>query len=219
MKERPILFSAPMVRAILTDAKTQTRRIVGPQQPKPSTSDPYELELTERDGTVTCYTREQFVAAKCRYGQVGDRLWLRETHAQFSVGEGMDRPVPQCVAYRASCDDDSFTYVNGRGAIMQLRVVKWTPAIHMPRWASRITLEITDIRVQPLHEISDADARAEGIDLGIQQQCTVNGEPGHVAFFNARTAFAYLWDSVNGKRAPWKSNPWVWTVTFKRIEQ
>lgn len=206
MKERPILFSAPMVRAILEGRKTQTRRIV---KPRPGT----DMEAVLRNN------RGEW---PCPYGSPGDRLWVRETHAQFAVGEGLDSPVPQCVAYRATCDEDGgFDYVNGRDEIARLKVTKWTPAIHMPRWASRLELDVTGVRVERLNAITEEDAWAEGVDPFLVRypsfgadQCIEGDRVDEKPF---RTSFVCLWDEINGNRALFSSNPWVWVVEFKRV--
>jgi hypothetical protein len=208
MKERPILFSAPMVRAILDGRKTQTRRIVDQRAFIETDRDaaPGRGHIEQSNDLFGAYAIELL---RRPYGSVGDRLWVRETHAQFAVGEGMDRPVPQCVAYRATCDGDGgFDYVNGRGEVMRIKVTKWTPAIYMPRWASRIALEVTGVRVERLQQISEEDARLEGVGPDSTQLPPNNTH---------RWAFHRLWDSINAKRSPWSSNPWVWVVSFKRV--
>lgn len=233
MTERGLIFSDAMVRALLAGTKTQTRRAVKIQPTRASITLHHTgtrvssglPEFTARDsrGRAACVfpvDKHSVIAETvCPYGSVGDRLWVRETHAEFAVGEGMDRPVPTCVAYRATCDEDGgFDYVNTRGEEMSLKVTKWTPAIYMPRWASRITLEITDVRAQRLHEITEEDARAEGVIVGEEQPAIVNGEEGKAVFFNARDAFAYAWAAINGADS-WKANPFVWAITFKRVEE
>jgi hypothetical protein len=179
MKERPILFSAPMVRALLDGRKTQTRRIVK-----------HRPTMIEVDG-VTVHGKKQ----KCPYGQAGDRLWVRETWQLFPRIEGASR-----IYYRASCTAPSV-----------LDDWRWTPSIHMPRWASRILLEVTAVRVERLQAISRADAAAEGI-------CFPEGEPKPPGYRCDRWPeenFAGLWDSINGAGA-WAANPWVWVVEFRR---
>jgi len=174
MKERPILFSAPMVRAILDGSKTQTRRVVKDAQPAGiglchwSKTGWAHLQLS---GGCSCQT------VRCPYGIPGDRLWVRETfNGNAEVG----------YAYRATEPD-----MNG---------CPWRPSIFMPRAASRILLEITDVCVQRLQKISDEDARAEGYDRS------------H-AF--PREWFALLWERINGTGS-WHANPWVWVITFQR---
>ena len=164
MKERPIIFSGPSVRAILDGRKTQTRRIV--KAPK---------------GMSAEFAGVDFA---CPYGCPGDRLWVRETHSFY------DRECRKPY-YQADIDD----WEPGG----------WRSPIFMPRWASRITLEITDVRVQRVQEITEAEAKAEGV------HCAVNG--------SNRLAFATLWDSVNAKRGfSWADNLWVWAITFWRVE-
>lgn len=136
MKERPILFSAPMVRAILEGRKTQTRRVIKPQPE--SHLDPDSVKGAWESG---------FIDVKCPYGQPGDRLWVRETFAWLPDGLNADQNHGR-YHYRADGD----------------LAVKWQPSIHMPRIASRITLRIKDVRVERLQDISDADALAEGVD-------------------------------------------------------
>jgi hypothetical protein len=223
VKERPILFSGPMVRAILRDTKTQTRRVVKPQ---PTPESDGLLSHPKLAGHFAAHVFGPCMAklAASPYGGVGDRLWVRETHAQFAVGNRTG-DAPQCVAYRATCDEDGgFEYVNNGDEIMRLRVTKWTPGIHMPRWASRITLEIESIRVERLHDISEADAAAEGVrpffeifESISQDQRICDGELARDA--PHRASFACLWDEVNGDHALWSSNPWVWALGFKRLER
>lgn len=201
--ERPILFSGSMVRAILNDSKTQTRRIVKPQ---PSAdmkaayldgdsnwvfwSEPVGEEVAKQ-----WYPPGSDRGIKCPYGKVGDLLWVRETWRPLA------QHVSQCVdqndvAYRASVSDD---FEDGLFA--------WKPSIHMPRWASRITLEITDIRVERLQDVSEEDAKAEGVPpFDWNDGWSLRPVP----------AFERLWDSINGAKHPWSSNPWVWCVNFKR---
>lgn len=232
MKERPILFSAPMVRAILDGSKTVTRRIISPQ---PQRVDEKRLNCAEPGDPPVVVTQlpgwewkstyaadeRNFASALAwhsPYGRPGDRLWVKETHAKFHVGEGMDRPVPECVAYRATCaDDGSFDYVNTRGEVMGLTVTKWTPSIFMPRWASRVTLEVVSVRAERLHEVDEIGALAEGIE-GKAVDGVLNGVPGKYITGSARDAFAEIWDAINGDRAPWTSNPWVWVIEFKRLD-
>ena len=171
MKEYPIIFSGPMVRAILDGRKTQTRRVIKPQ-PKGEFCR-YGFHMP----TQAIWT--DLTVVSCPYGQPGDLLWVRETFA--AAGD------QSWVEYRADCDS---------------KVIRWRPSIHMPRSASRLTLRITDVRVQRVQEISEEDARAEG----------TTGLAG------AMTGFPYLWESINAKRGyGWNTNPWVWAISFERI--
>lgn len=197
MKERPILFSGPLVRAILEGRKTQTRRII-----KPSWS--RCLDPGDPDD-------QKSIIAHGRYGIPGDRLWVRETWAQF------ERDSQVGIAYRASCPVDEFDYVGPAGTFERIRINRWRPSIYMPRWASRITLEVTGVRVERVRGITGADAHAEGVDIyegGCVVQCFNTQDQMAVE------KFAALWDSINGKRegASWAANPWVWVVEFRRAD-
>lgn len=228
MKERPILFSAPMVRAILDGKKTQTRRVVKPQP----TFDEHRREWSweNKRGRIAWTGEKPLAAARlgaldlCPHGGVGDRLWVRETwycdHAFAGDYEamhdmGVQYPPEKCHAewaeemyFRADVPSGRFAdagYWGESGC--------WRPSIFMPRWASRITLEITDVRVERLQDISEEDAKAEGVVPFVRDEegdCWTDGK--------YRTAFNYLWESINGKRAPWSSNPWVWVISFRRVE-
>ncbi len=187
MNEKPILFSAPMVRAIIEGRKTMTRRVVKPQ---------HCFAPSMRQG--------ESAWNNCPYGQPGDTLWVRET---WAIGD-RDNDV----LYAA---DPSWN-VNGvavpppvnKGTV---HAGNWRPSIYMPRWASRITLEVTAVRVERLQEITEDDARAEGVALGI------DGQTGRLESGGA--AFLKLWDSINAERGyGWTVNPWVWVVSFKLQE-
>lgn len=199
MKARPILFSGPMVRAILEGRKTQTRRVVKRQgdmefDPADPYFGPYWLAYaTDADG--------EDAKVRCPYGVPGNRLWVRETYAwsgDSSIPEA-DRIASGEVWYRADGE-------RGGG-------IRWRPSIFMPRWASRILLEITGVRVERLLEISEADAQAEGIDLkGFRSQ--TEGIAGR----EHRIHYRDLWESINGAGS-WDANPWVWVVSFRRVER
>ena len=203
MKERPIIMSGESVRAILAGTKTQTRRVILPPFERlwghgiatggsGLRTDTYHVHVRSWEQADDRYTY-------CRFGGPGDRLWVRET---WACGSG----VSPRVEYAAD------------GPLSQRR----RSPIHMPRWASRITLEVTDVRVQRLQEISEDDAKAEGVDGYVGGEGTVsrgalNVEPGywHPHFF--RQGFSEAWDALNGKRFPWSSNPWVFVVDFRRL--
>jgi hypothetical protein len=196
MKERPILFSAQMVKAILSGAKTQTRRAVNPQPQPPgvlTTGDGCWRRMG-RDGLAHVFDWER----ECPYGQAGDRLWVRE------VWTGSFHLDSFHVAYAAD-GSERFTeaplgYILPKAA---LKPSNWVTPLFMPRWASRITLEITDVRVQRLQDISEKDAKAEGFTWE--------------DVWKYSDLFKELWDSINGKKHPWSENCWVWAITFKRI--
>lgn len=190
VRERPILFSAPMIRAIQADLKTQTRRVCRLVNP-----------------------RSMEAPARCPYGVPGDRLWLRETwycdHV-FARTRGTDAEI---AAWRKMLyfGADYLTPQDWSNADeWSERTPAWRPSIHMPRWASRCTLQITSVRAQRLQNISEDDALAEGVDP--------YEWPGGPANPSARDAYAELWDRINGKRASWSSNPWVWAIGFKRVD-
>jgi hypothetical protein len=212
-KERPILFSGPMVQAILAGRKTQTRRIISSPSQKhdcialvdyghgfwPYLSDDGESSITD-DGNET--------PIKCPYGAPGVRLWVRETFALWR--EGFDRRGH--VVYRADMKDKAGEDFS-RPDLMGLS--KWYPSIHMKRVYSRITLEITEIRVQRLQEISEEDAKAEGVSVNLTAVLATEGRAS--ASVCHTSAYIKLWDSINGERS-WAANPWVWCVSFKRVQ-
>jgi hypothetical protein len=202
IRERPILFSAPMVRAILEDRKTQTRRVV-----KPQPQDGYKIfpwyhrfyAAPREDPRIVGF---QFF--DCPYGKAGDRLWVRETFVN-NFGQ---------LLYRADCHPDSFEY-GAKG---------WKPSIFMPRKLSRTTLEIMSVSVQRVQDIDDDEALAEGIKTHpparSHHRTTYShfDSPHPAGLYPAtpRDGFRALWDEINDKRAPWSSNPWVWAISFRR---
>lgn len=205
MKERPILFSGAMVRAILEGRKTQTRRAVK------------RCGLWETTGGQGM--RPMPEAAP--YGQPGDRLWVRETWAETDRGDGT--PV---VAYAAGgCVAVGREGAHGPDVLLRNFAwdetptpSRWRPSIHMPRWACRLVLEITDLRVERLQAISEDDALAEGIDTEGDDYLEGEGwKAAGSAISPERYAFASLWRRINGD-ASWDANPWVWVVGFRRVE-
>lgn len=195
VKERPILFSAPMVRAILAGAKTQTRRVIRPEWARC-------LDLEDVDDRARALEQGP-------YGVPGDRLWVRETfhhcphcsdgEVAYRAGGWMRAPngAPDDAGDRS--DDDA------RPLSPKCAAHGWRPSIHMPRWASRLTLEVVSVRVERLQDTSEADAKAEGV---------VPLQMDHGSY---KPAFEGLWDAINAKRAPWNSNPWVFVVEFKMV--
>jgi hypothetical protein len=226
VQEKPILFSGPMVRAVMDGRKTQTRRVV---KPLPSwqvhsicdpsaAADPWAVWFhypeTERVGHLR----------NCPYGKPGDRLWVRETWNRC-VCAACDKALPNkgphgCV-YRASYNGPS-------GQVFK-------PSIHMPRWASRLTLEIVSVQVERVQDISEEDAIAEGCkaevytaedvaNLQISDAAPHIKELGRIlgpGSVPARTDFMRLWDSINSKREDgkyaWEKNPWVWAIEFNKL--
>lgn len=198
MKERPIIFSAPMVRAILDGRKTQTRRVINPQ-PTVSEQRLRELGAWADDLTLSEQVNAAFQAgcidARCPYGRPGDRLWVRETW-QHTPTLAADLQGP--VMYRAHCEE-------------RPRPLAWRSPIHMPRWASRITLEVTGVRVERLQEISEADARAEGCAGGH------GAIPEYGYSASPVEHYGFLWEQINGPGS-WSANPWVWVIEFARVD-
>lgn len=194
MKERPILMSAPMVRAILAGTKTQTRRVV--KQPQ------------RRDGLKLLpeLLRDIGVGGACPYGQPGDRLWLREAWRVCGGREYEYQQDRSQVMYRATHHEDGFP--------LTWESYKWRPSIHMPRWASRITLEVTGVRVERLQDISEADAVAEGAPPSHPSIDRISREFGYADF--PRSWYAQLWESINGPGS-WQADPWVWVVEFRPL--
>jgi len=213
MKEHPIIFSTDMVKAILDGRKTQTRRIIKPQPPATYYS-PIAATGIFTKSTWAFHKPNQGSIPhiiECPYGQVGDRFWVREA---FMFKKGADAresfintPQECCLGepphYRYKTDPDAEEYG---------RHYKWRPSIFMPRWASRITLEITGIRVERLRDITSSDIKAEGFDIG--EEYHLGGIAGGTLLINK---FAEYWDSINGKKYPWSSNPWVWVIEFKKV--
>lgn len=192
-----MIFNGEMVRAILDGRKTQTRRPYNwKRQPA--------MEMAERDdGSLWPWAEDcensGDIWIQCPFGEVGDRIWVRETFGDCGVR----------LVYQADNDDGA-----------KCKVERWTPSIHMPRWASRILLEITGVRVERLNGISETEAEAEGIDmdaLADSQDCydciadhNMTGRP------TAKGAFKYLWESIYGEEN-WQANPWVWVIEFKVV--
>ena len=195
MKERGMIFNAEMVRAILDGRKTQTRRIVSDRHLNlidvgSQIGECYPLECGIDHENSQSYYREH-----CPFGKPGDRIWVRET-----FGDCGERLV-----YRADNDDGA-----------QCKVKRWTPSIHMPRWASRITLEITGVRVELLNSISQEDAQAEGMELTGWRPTYSDPDTGGEVW-TPYDNFAQLWESIYGEES-WQANPWVWVIEFRRVE-
>jgi len=210
--ERPILFSGPMVRAILDGRKTQTRRVV---------------KLRDPSGTYAVHDEDGFPLSmddggnwrgdRPPYGFPGDRLWVRE-----SFWQAVRSTQGPCGEY-SSYWGDTIEYAEQRskpGWHNDNQYGKgWMarrPSIYMPRSASRITLEVVSVRVERLNDISEEDAIAEGLETDDGRE--FRSAPGSPWRIEAVDAFEDLWDSINEKKHPWSSNPWVWVVEFKRLE-
>ena len=205
MNERPILFNAPMVRAILSNTKTQTRRIFKPDRMTWDANGRYTT-YAMRGGELSTTGSGPFKPSSwlhyCPYGQPGeDRIYVRETWAAPHAYDHLPpRLIPQDARIHYAATED-------RGGLL------WRPSIHMPRWASRITLEVTGVRVETLQDIDLADALAEGIsDTGALILDSAGNEQG-----GPIAEYAVLWEQINGPGS-WDANPWVWVIEFKRVE-
>lgn len=234
-REHPILFSGEMVRAILDDRKSQTRRLVKPTPILDDGSTAIRVLPAGRGGWAAQWAPEthlEFDARlsalrgfPCPYGQPGDRLWVRET---WGVGT---RPDPfegwrDGIEYRADeiglPEDEGLTLHRVEApkdvSLGDLAGRGWRPSIHMPRWASRLTLAVESVRVERLLAITEEDAIAEGVADTRGAWEPMPGEPVAGDRGGPREAFRVLWDQINGKRAAWSSNPWVFVVGFRRVE-
>lgn len=227
MKERGMIFNGEMTRAILDGRKTQTRRIMK-VQPKPCnhenwpdySPDPQWKSYPSgwccavcNNGTTIDH-RHHAKGITCPYGTVGDRIWVRETFRVHSRATDVATLV-----YKAS-ERNSWTEQTRRVPVAVCNKPatpeKWTPSLHMPRWASRILLEITDVRVERLNSISQEDAQAEGVELtGWRPTYSDPDSGGEV--MTPYDNFAELWSSIYGDES-WQANPWVWVIEFKRVE-
>jgi len=235
MKEYPILFSTDMVKAILDGRKTQTRRTL-----KNQPIDIIPMNVPNEWVTLKERNPNHGQVVKCRYGDVGDRLWVRETHYRWGqwVKNGFAKTGRQAWTFKAVSNTmGGVRMPDNRPPFGEFDRTQtgWhkRPSIHMPRWASRITLEITEIRAERLQEITFEDCLTEGIvhtkewqevdykapelinptDLS-NEEADKEIDRGWIAY--AQQAFAKLWDSLNAKRGhSWESNPWVWVIGFK----
>lgn len=207
-KERPILFNGPMVRAILAGTKTQTRRIAKPVK------HPDLGNLYDPGALVLEHEPQHVIDRACPYGQPGDRLWVRESFWGCDAPGWGDQP---CVVY-----DDEWHGKEYRPAEVRpwARRFGRIPSIHMPRDCSRITLEITGVRIERLQDIREAECWAEGIDecdgeLDEVKICHLATTMGR-SFEDAQPTYAALWESINGAGS-WAANPWVWVVEFQHL--
>lgn len=226
-KERPVIMTGESVRAILDGRKTQTRRVVKPQPDSPCVLAP---DIAWIAGRATCIWPAPYVLddgsrpdhhATCRHGKPGDRLWVKETwalvkpqydHEFPNYVDGFEEwagPIPmRCppgwtLILKSLWNGYEYETAEERG-------FSWRPSLFMPRWASRLTLEITEVRVQRLHEITEEDAKAEGVEW--------NSGPLRMGHTHPISAFKASWDEINGKKRPWSSNPWIWAISFRKVE-
>ncbi|XWJ90335.1 hypothetical protein ACRARH_26190 [Phytobacter ursingii] len=237
MKERGMIFNAEMVRAILDGRKTQTRRIMKVQPSKDFSPMNMALEtdykahwytpgIVDKEGYLQPAKHDVFGVASedegytCPFGAVGDRIWVRETFQGPLVSEEL---LEEYRAYPEKFETPHYCeYAADGGAKPEYCDLDdnlrhgWRPSIHMPRWASRITLEITGVRVERLNDISQEDAQAEGMELtGWRPTYSDPDSGGEV--WTPYDNFAQLWESIYGEES-WQANPWVWVIEFRRVE-
>ena len=212
MKERPILFSASMIRALLNGTKTQTRRVVKPQfaadalpVEMPAIDPAWGWVIPGHSGVWWCdAAANPDDLRRCPYGQPGDRLWVRESWRAplaYELTPPRDIQPGTPIAFQA----------DGAGTLPHINVGKLRPGMFMPRWASRILLEITDVRVERLQDINEADAVAEGSFTWAGEQDTPVRD-----LIEARLVYRQLWEQINGTGS-WDAIPWVWAVSFRRL--
>lgn len=207
MKDRPILFSAPMVRAILEGRKTQTRRIIKPQP-------------------VTGPGGSQIIDGKSVRFCLGDRLWVKERFGYTTDSRGQvvliysDDATAKYVLAEDGGEGDYAAVGKATDRSRCSPCYRWKPSIHMPRWASRITLEVTGLRVERVQDISEADAVAEGVEPYHcpQAAALMNAVGSKMQPIPYTSGFANLWNEINGPLA-WAENPWVWVVEFRMVDQ
>jgi hypothetical protein len=218
---KPILFSTPMVQAILDGRKTQTRRTVKQAIAYDSNWKVQQIKEEPTDGIpryeIRCGTQYALPIFKCPYGKVGDVLWVREKFRRL-----------------VDCESGKFHsfsyYADMPEAFHKQFPHKWKPSIHMPKNACRLFLEITNVRVERLHDISEDDAVAEGVISRVNHPINVFSK-SFVTYYdyiskafpsfgkiNAKSSFASLWQSINGDES-WNANPWVWVVEFKKTTE
>ena len=189
MIEKPMLFTGPMVRAILDGRKTQTRRVV-----KPQPVDGDEITSAYRDWQMGRLrdSENAFRPIKCPH-PIGSRIWVKETfRVLYDPATCLEGALD--IDYRA----------DGKQRLMdKIGKSKWKSPRFMPRWASRTTLEVIGVNVERLQDISEKDAYDEGI--------------GHLPGISGKELYGQLWDSINGKKHPWVVNPWVWVYTFRKL--
>lgn len=246
MRERGMIFNDEMVRAVLEGRKTQTRRIIQSpaknmqasgqkvidyREPGDKWYGEHVFSMRNQSGTWCDYTKDQFLA-KCPFGAVGDRLWVRETWMPDAPRDGTwaDVEFYGCKGSPLSMIPERFRkpeHCIHRASWDGSEMVGWTPSIHMPRWASRITLEITGVRVERLNSINYRDAVREGL---VQEEYNWHSSEyplDDIAFRTSRESkrrysspqecFKDLWQSIYGEES-WQANPWVWVIEFKRVE-
>ncbi|MFC7514584.1 hypothetical protein ACFQUU_06170 [Herbaspirillum sp. GCM10030257] len=209
MKERPILFSAPMVRTILDGSKTQTRRIAKPRR-KPSLLEPSEWS----DEYVMDPGNREWLMSDNPYGQPGDRLWVKETWTPLenvrTSDPGLD-PIQRGLYYRADYPGDTLVHDD-----RPVEPVKWKSSLFMRRNQSRILLDVTGVRIEQLNDCSEADAITEGIRRELDSWLDYSN-PSCQMGINPVDSYRTLWEAINGAGS-WAANPWIWVVEFRRVD-
>ncbi len=232
MKEKPILFNSEMVKAVLEGRKTQTRRVI-------KNACDIIQDWDDKDKSYGPYYEDQYgdfhkSIEACPYGQIGNKLWVRETftyHRNFGEDVKPDAPI----IYKADKDNcGQYPCEINNETILVSQKMPWKPSIFMPKSACRIWLEITDIRVERVRDIGESESIKEGVSkyktAGLRGWMYYNEDNLPLRTYEllrdtrvcgcARSSFLSLWDSINEKRGyPWESNPWVWVVEFKRIDK
>ena len=207
MNEKPIIFSGPMIRAILDGTKTQTRRIA-----KLNASG----RVKEVGSPRNWHCGDPNAIEACPFGKVGSHLWVRESFQYESTTGEYEFDLKKCIVRYKATEPDAGPWMNAEDE----ESYAWRPSIHLPRWASRITLEVVRVRLERLQGITEEDAIAEGIDEDGEEYA--EGERLQSAGSPQspfRYAFVSLWNSINGKRGfSWAANPYVWALTFKRLQ-
>lgn len=221
MKERPILFSAPMVSAILEGRKTQTRRVINPQPKGKTLQSNLDGKWLSKKFNGLLLPKIEDLPIHCPYGKIGDRLWVRETwstvnlYGEIALAYKADGEVTRVVENESFQDEDGlinyddprlekYSFAAWADDLLEGKEGNWKPSIHMPRWVSRILLEITNVHVEQLQDISESDCLKEGVGSPILRDCK-------------KPKFMQLWESINGADS-WTVNPWVWVVEFKIIQ-
>ncbi|AWL29364.1 hypothetical protein DJ533_12680 [Acinetobacter defluvii] len=221
MKERPILFSAPMVTAILESRKTQTRRVINPQPEGKTLQSNLDGKWLSKKFNGLLLPKIEDLPIHCPYGKIGDHLWVRETwstvnlYGEIALAYKADCEVTRVVENESFQDEDGlinyddprlekYSFAAWADDLLEGKEGNWKPSIHMPRWASRILLEITNIRVERLQDISESDCLKEGVGSPILRDCK-------------KPKFMQLWEAINGADS-WAANPWVWVVEFKVVK-
>lgn len=230
MKERPILMSGPLVVATLEGRKNMTRRVV-PALPNGLAPQCYIGRNGERWAFTGGDRAGDPHVLLCRYGAIGDRLYVRERWAPAdTMYQGHEQDVPGVIAYAADRTAIQYEATKPRPVpAWDLKswnwdALKWRPSIHMPKWASRLTLEITEIRVERLGAITEEDARAEGVKPDYSGHVPGEDEEPDYQEHGYRDGFARLWDLINGKRLvggqpiTWAANPLVWRLTYRVVK-